>query len=144
MQKGDDIMAWQNLPEYVPTLEATTVNQAYDNIDYLRDAMISQGKTVDVLSPVHAEHSTPISEVVNILTNMEEDITILDEQVPSAFYVEPWEVSSSFTRENYKRWIMVMNDIYDIIINGKANWGRLRLSDGYPIIDGKRILMRGD
>lgn len=149
-------MSWHDLPLNVVTLEAETVNEVEEDIEYLRTAAIAAGVTVDVLNTVNAQMDTPTADVRGKLQAVEDNFTILKEDVTESLYYDedfPWygqgfTIFSLFKRENFRRWVLMLRDLYDIIVNGKGQWGQmyLTLEQGQPDvqINGNDVYIRGD
>lgn len=124
---------------YVQTLEAETVNQAYSELSYL-----ATQAQVPVIEQVNASYSTEICDVKPTLQTMERNFDALNAVVESIYWEQSKTVGVYFRLEDYQRWVNMLRDLFDIIINGKGQWGILQLSDGIPTIDGKSIIMRGE
>lgn len=136
---------WRDLDLNITTLETETVNQVYENVAYLKQVAESKGITVSALTNPNARYDTQISDVLSVLQNTENDVAVINEDVTESIYFDEQKtIGSRFTLADYQRWVLCLNDLYDIIVNGKGKWGILQLSDGIPTIDGKTIIMRGD
>lgn len=137
-------MSWHNLPLNIEYLEYDIVNNVYDNIVYLKDALESYGYSVNTLTIVNAQVSTPIVEVVNKLLGIEDDLTKVCDVVFSPEYRTPWTLREEFILADYQRWVLILNDLYSTIIEDKGKWGVLQLSDCIPTINSLSIVIRGD
>lgn len=137
-------MSWTNLPITVETLEAATVNKVYENIQFLRDKLEEYEYTVDTLDVVNARYYTQIVDVRTQLQNVENDLTKINEGITSAYYIEHKDIGVRFKLTDYQRWVKILNDLYDILVNGKGRWGILTLSDCIPTINDQNILIRGE
>ena len=136
---------WHNLDLNIATLEAETVNQVYENVLYLKQQAESKGITVSALVNPNASYNTQIADVLSVLQNTENDVSVINEDVTESIYFDEQKtIGSRFTLADYQRWVLCLNDLYDIIVNEKGQWGVLQLSDGIPTIDGKTIIIRGD
>jgi hypothetical protein len=84
--------------------------------------------------------------VFDILQNIEYNLTAINQNsVKSAYYVDEVEIGEyASNKDDIWRWVQVLNDLFDILTLEKGAWGYLLLNDGFPIIDGKKILLRGD
>lgn len=136
-------MAWVNLPFGIEYLTPDIVNQVTENARVLKQELENKGYTVDDLVNVLASRNTQIADFAGIVQDTDNNIFKI-EDVISSIYGEPWEFGSSFIKEDYQRWVLILNDMCDIIINGKGQWGILQLNDCTPTIDGKKIVLRGD
>ena len=136
---------WRDLDLIIETLEPETVNQVYENALYLKQQAESKGITVSSLTNPNASYSTQIADVLSVLQNTENDVAVINEDVTESIYFDEQKtIGYRFTLLDYQRWVLCLNDLYDIIVSGKGQWGILQLSDGIPTIDGKTIIIRGD
>lgn len=121
-------MSWNVLPLQIKTLEAETVNKVYENIVYIAIEAIGKGMaTIDLLNnmtEVEAEMSTPIALIGSILQSVEDDLSLLNEVSESVYYDGLVTITRYFRLEDYQRWILILNDLYDIIVEGKGEWAQ--------------------
>ena len=47
-------------------------------------------------------------------------------------------------RQQWQRWIDILNDMYSIVTGEKNKWCQMLCNDGYPTINGKKIIVRGN
>ena len=137
-------MSWHNLDFNISTLEAETVNNVFENIEFLRNAAIEKGISVETLTVLLAETDTIIAEIGAVLQNIENNITKINNVTESAYYREHKEIGKWFRLPDYQRWVLILSDLYDIIINEKGKWQILSLNDGIPTISNKKIIIRGE
>lgn len=129
---------WHNLELDIQTLEAETINDVYENIQFLKDKLEEYGYTVATLDVVNAQYNTYIANILTQLQNVENDLTDINADVTSIYYKSHREIAEGqthrkkayFNKEAYDRWVNVLNDLYEIIIDGKGVWGVLRATDG--------------
>ena len=136
-------MSWINLDYDIKYLEKDIVNQVYGNIDYLRTALINAGYSVNSITNPDAAYATAIADVGSKLQTVENDLDVINDVVESIYWNGHYQISDYFVQANYWRWLDILRDAYDMIINGKGRWAILRLSDCIPTIDNKRIVIRG-
>lgn len=138
-------MSWHVLDLNPATLEAETVNFAYENLLFLKSAAEEKGLLVDALTNPNAQMSTEIAQVRGKLQDVEDDLTVINEQIAeSMHYGEHFDIGSIFNLNDYQRWVLCLNDLYSIIIDNKGKWAILRLNNGTPTINDKPIILRGD
>ena len=140
---------WRDLELNIATLEAETVNQVYENALYLKQQAESRGITVSELVNSNASYSTQIADVLSVLQNTENDVSVINEDVTeSVYFNEKKTIGSHFTLADYQRWVLCLKDLYDIIVNGKGQWSRLYLTQeqGQPFvqIDNNDVFIRGN
>ena len=140
---------WRDLDLNIVTLEAETVNQVYQNVAYLKDVAESKGITVSALTNPNASYSTQIVTVLYVLQNAEDDVSTINEDVTESIYFDEHKtIGMWFRLEDYQRWVLCLNDLYDIIVNEKGQWGRLYLTQeqGQPFvqIENDDVYIRGD
>lgn len=142
-------MSWHNMDMYVTTLTAATVNHVSDNIAYLKEQAELKGVTVREIAAANASLDTIIAEVGNVLQRVETGITVIDEDVAeSLYYGDSKNIGRYFSLEDYQRWVLCLNDLYDIIVNEKGQWGQIYLTqeENQPDvqIDENDVYIRGD
>lgn len=125
---------------------ATDINNIYENQKYIFDKLIEQGVTPDTLSEILATPTMQYSSIADVYINLEKNLDkIGDNEYGSAYY------GNSVTRGSYEpdrdewqRWLNVLNDMYNILNGIVGKWQYLCCSDGYPIINNSKILLRGE
>lgn len=139
---------WYNYTEPLEILNATDFNNAQSNIATIRDIMTSKGYDLSevVISP--ASYNTPLNVIVDKLNSVEYNLDVLNEQgAMSIYYGDSFRVvpgGFAHNTEQIWRWFKVLNDLLPIAKGEAGKWGYLLCKDGYPTINGKRILVRGD
>jgi hypothetical protein len=87
-------------------------------------------------------------KIVDILNSIEYNLDVLnDTNVKSIYYGESYRAVAGGLAHNTEkiwRWFEVLNDILSIAKGEKGKWGYLLCLDGYPTINGKRLITRGD
>ena len=137
--------SWNKIELNPRTLEDQTINKIQENIQYLYEK-IKKEYDIEELESVEASKRTPISQIGNILRGIEKNLDIINSTpYESRYYVEPNEIYRKFDRKDYQRWILILNDIYDIIVNGKLKYVNLIEHDGFNLIDknGFNLIARG-
>lgn len=139
-------MIWEKLKYPIQKVTAEVVNDVRNNIEFLQLEMINRGLTVDKLVGKSAWYGVQIADVVKILQGVENDIDVINETIAeSIYYKDPNIIGNSFSAEEYHRWVLILNDMYDIIINDKGYYSTLILSDGNIAVDnsGAYFTIRG-
>lgn len=143
-------MSWNELDLYIDTLEAETVNAVMENVSFLRQELVNKGFTVDSFVNVSASMKDYIAYIRGILQDVETEIGKINEayknstHIESRYYYEETTYGAYFRKTDYQRWVLILNDLYDIIVNGNGRWVFLQLTDCIPTINGEDILLRGD
>jgi hypothetical protein len=137
---------WYFYKSPIKMLESEDINNISSNIQVVKELLLVKGMQADVLRDIEANVFTPFSNVFDILLNIEYNLTAINQNsVKSAYYGEAVEIGEYASNiDDVWRWIQVLNDLFDILTLEKGAWGYLLLNDGFPTIDGKKILLRGD
>lgn len=135
-------MSWNELQLNIPSLEVDIVDKVYENIVVLKDKLEEMGyPSISVTNP-NASYDVQIRNVINVLQTVENDLDALNNYKESVYWGEPKIISKWFTENSYRRWVRILNDIYDMTFGQKTDWAILELSDCIPTIDGLDIAIR--
>ena len=142
-------MSWNELELNIALLQPYIVNQVYENIEYLKGALETKGISVDTLQVVNAQYDTQIVDVANMLQSIENDLDkINDNKAQSTYYNEHKDIGNIFTVDDYNRWVLILNDLYDIIVNNKGIYKAIKIKENglykYMIIDNKQVVVRDE
>jgi hypothetical protein len=137
---------WYFYSSPLNTLESEDINNISSNIQVIKEMLIAKGMVANDLQTVQANKNTPFVEVFDILQNIEYNLTAINQNsVKSAYYVDEVEIGEyASNKDDIWRWVQVLNDLFDILTLEKGAWGYLVTTDGFPILEEKRILVRGD
>ena len=139
---------WYNYTEPLEVLNAVDVNNAQANCETIKSLLTDNGYSIDELSNETANYNSPLVKIVDILNGIEYNLDVLNEQgVLSVYYGDSFRVvprGLAHNTEQIWRWFEVLNDLLPIAKGEVGKWGYLLCVDGYPTINGKRILIRGD
>ena len=144
-------MAWIELELNPQYLTAENVNNVYENCLYIAERLEELQASIDStdVEHPHAAMNSEIGEIQEILQTIENDINVVNESdyndinIVSQYYDEPKQIGMYFTREDYKRWVLILNDLYDII--EKGIWQILSLQYEVPVFpNNKIIVLRGE
>lgn len=142
-------MSWHELELNIPTLEAETVNNVYENIEYLKNALEELEYSVGSITAPNASYDTQIYQIKDKLQTVENDIAVINLVIESIYFDEAKSIGTYFKLVDYQRWVNILNDIYDILFNGKGAWCMMTLTGetGNPDaqdVYGNDIYIRGD
>jgi hypothetical protein len=145
-------MSWTDLPLNIDTLEYNIVNRVQENATILKDALVAAGYTVNYPTLYDAQLSTPIWRVRYVIQSTEDAIEAIEAVTPSVYFegAKNFFDDGRFFLTAYQRWVLMLNDFYDIIINGKGQWGQMYLTaedgnpDAYELASGNDFYIRGD
>lgn len=142
-------MSWNELELNIDVLQPYIVNQVYENIEYIKGALETKGISVDTLQVVNAKYDTQIVDVANKLQSIENDLDkINDNKAQSIYYTEHKDIGNIFTVDDYNRWVLILNDLYDIIANNKGIYKAIKIQENgqykYMIIDNKQVVVRDE
>ena len=137
---------WFNYTEPLEILTATDVKHIKSNIATIRSMLLLKGYEVKSLKEIYAETNTELNHIFDILQNIEYNLDVIsDNDVKSIYYGESKIIGEyASNREDIWRWLQILNEMYNILTGVFPKWQYLLCEDGYPTIDGKRILVRGD
>lgn len=139
---------WYNYTEPLEVLNAVDVNNAQANCETIKAILTAKGYNLAELSEETANYNTPLIKVIDVLNSIEYNLDVLnDTDVKSVYYGGSFRVvpnGHAHNTEQIWRWFQVLNDILPIAKGEVGKWGYLLCTDGYPTINGKRILIRGD
>ena len=137
---------WYFYSSPLNTLESEDINNISSNIQIIKEMLIANGMIASDLQTIEANKNTPFIEMFDILQNIEYNLTAINQNsVKSAYYGEEVEIGEyASNKDDVWRWVQILNDLFDILTQEKGAWGYLLLNDGFPTIDGKKILLRGD
>ena len=137
---------WFNYTEPLEILTAADVKHIKSNIATIRSMLLLKGYEVESLKEIYAETNTELNHLFDILQNIEYNLDVIsDNDVKSIYYGEPKIIGEyASNREDIWRWLQVLNDMYNILNGSFGKWQYLLCKDGFPTIDGKKILVRGD
>jgi hypothetical protein len=134
---------YDEVPRYINSEDMACISL---NMQTIKELLISKGYTVDDIVNVEAMKSTQLVYVYNILNNVEGNLAELNRNEIQSIYYGSRVFITDFasSKEQIKRWIDVLNDLFDILTGVSGKWGYLTCTDGYPTIENKRIILRGD
>lgn len=137
---------WYSYDEPIKILNTEDVDHIMSNIQTIRSMLIAEGYSVDDLIVINAQKSLRLSSILDILQSIEYNLDrINDNDVKSIYYGSPVTIGEYASNEQeIWRWIQILNDMYNVLNGTFGKWSRLLCTDGYPTINGKKILVRGD
>ena len=82
----------------------------------------------------------------DLLQNIEYNLDVIsDNSAKSIYYVEPKVIGDyASNKSDIWRWLQILNEMYNILTGVFPKWQYLLCKDGFPTINGKKILVRGD
>lgn len=135
---------WYDFTSPPDFLNTEDIEHIFENIKTIRYLLANTGLALDDLIDVSPQKSTPISQILEILQNIEYNLDRISEnEYKSVYYIAPVDVG--FNGSNYQdifRWINILNDMYNMLMGYLGRWGYVLLNDGFPLIEGKRIVIR--
>lgn len=144
-------MSWTEMDRNIATLEASTIWQIYDNIEFikqqldLRYQIYGEPPQVDTLIVPDADYDTPVAQVKAELEKIESDLDKLCASCESIYWKEHKTIYSHFILADYQRWVDILNEYKNRILPENRGWAILELSDGLPTFeDGKYVAIRGE
>lgn len=139
---------WYRYDEPLEILNASDINNAVSNAKVIHTALTKKGYTLNEFKENFADYSTQYVDIVDKLNNVEYNLNILNNPtIMSIFYGEPvWKYAgeTGHNKEEIWRWFQILEDMLEIVQGLKGKWGYLLCNNGYPTINGKRLVVRGD
>lgn len=137
---------WYDYSEPLEILNAEDVQHIYSNMQTVHSLLVSKGYSLDGLEKIDAQKSTPLIEMLALLQNIEYNLDRLnDPEIISIYYIEPKTIGDIAPNINdIWRWIQILNEMYNILMGDFGKWQYILLDDGYPTINGKKLLIRGE
>lgn len=137
---------WFEYVEPIEILNTEDIANIQSNITTIRNMLLSKGYSVADLEDAVATKDVHFINVLDFLQNIEYNLDrISDNDCQSIYYVEPNTVGDmALNKADIWRWVQILNDMYGILSGQFGKWGQLVCSDGYPTINGKKIVLRGD
>lgn len=137
---------WYDYPAPLDILNAEDVQNIHADMSVLRGLILLRGDTVSTFTEVDAHTNTPYRSMRSLLQSVEDNLTILNNtQYFSAYYREHVEYGAyAPNKQQIFRWLQIINDMHNILTGKTGMWQTLRCTDGYPTINGKRLIIRGD
>ena len=137
---------WYDYPNPIEILNVSDIENIKSNMDTIRKLLVLNEYNVEQLVDVNETYGSQFNEILEILQNIEYNLDILNNNdAKSIYYIEPKTVGEyGSNKDDIWRWIQVLNEMYDILTGTFGKWQYLLCTDGYPTINGKKLLVRGD
>lgn len=137
---------WYDYPVPLDILNAEDVRHFHSDMTVLRGLILLRGESLPAFAEVDAQTNTPYRSMRTLLQSVEDNLEILNSTpYRSAYYGEHITFAKyAPNKQQIFRWQQSINDMHNILKGNVGMWQTLRLTDGYPTIDGKKILIRGD
>ena len=138
---------WYDYSTPIEILNVNDIKNIMTNINTIRLILNQKGYTISDLIDVEAKFGSQLKgDILEILQNIEYNLDIIsDNDAKSIYYVEPKTVGEyASNKEDIWRWIQILNEMHDMATGVYGKWQYLLCDDGYPTINGKKILVRGD
>lgn len=137
---------WHDYSTPIEILNVSDIENIKSNMDTIRKLLVLNEYNVEQLVDVNETYGSQFNEILEILQNIEYNLDILNNNdAKSIYYIEPKTVGEyGSNKDDIWRWIQVLNEMYDILTGTFGKWQYLLCSDGYPTINGKKLLVRGD
>ena len=129
-------------------LNAVDVNNAFENIGVIREILMGKGYENIENETLLAETSTQLVDIMAYFKAIEENLTALNStDYTSIYYGEEKKVEAGAVAHNTQeifRWFQILNDMLEMVRDLSPKWSILTTIDGFPTIDGKRIIVKGE
>lgn len=137
---------WYDYSMPLEILNASDVENIKSNIRTIRSLLLSKGYEVEPLKEIISRVNTPLNNMFDLLQNIEYNLDVIsDNSAKSIYYVEPKVIGDyASNKSDIWRWLQILNEMYNILTGIFPKWQYLLCTDGFPTIDGRKILVRGD
>lgn len=137
---------WYDYSEPLEILNAEDVQHIYSNMQTIHSLLVSKGYSLESLNEIDAQKSTPLIEMLALLQNIEYNLDRLNNpEILSIYYIEPKIIGDIAPDINdIWRWVQILNEMYNILMGDFGKWQYILLNDGYPTINGRKLLIRGE
>ena len=141
---GETEYSWYDYTLPLEVLNSEDVFKIKKNIETIRSMLLVKGISVDELLEVSHQKDTQFYKIFETLQNIELNLDIINDNVFKSIYWESPVIVGEYAsnKEDIWRWIRILNDMHDILTGKLGRWGILLCEDGYPAINGKRIVVR--
>lgn len=137
---------WYDYPVPIDILNAEDVRNFHSDMTVLRGLILLRGESLPAFAEVDAQTNTPYRSIRALLQAVEDNLEILNSTPYGSAYYGAHITFAKYApnKQQIFRWQQSINDMHNILKGDARMWQTLRLADGYPTIDGKKILIRGD
>jgi uncharacterized protein YjdB len=137
---------WYDYSKPIEVLNSEDVNHIYSNMRTIRSMLLATGRDVEQLNDTTARKNMPYIEMFALFQNIEYNFDkISNNDCMSIYYGDSAQLGDYAPNTNdIWRWIQILNEMYLILTGSFGKWQYALLSDGYPTINGKRLLIRGE
>lgn len=137
---------WYEYAEPLDILNSEDVQKIHANMLTIRSMLLVNGYTVGALEDVPAVKNVPLASMKAFLQNIEYNLDrISDNDCRSVYYIGPHVIGGTAPdKQDIWRWIQVLNDMYNMLSGIIGKWQYVLCADGYPTIDGAKLILRGD
>ena len=137
-------MALPDISTIPKPASAEDVRKIVTAIKYINDLLVAKGYTVETLeNPLIGVF--PYVNVAAKYQAIENDLAkISNNELESAYFVK--KVIRGYyepNRAEWQRWIDILVDMDEILTGQVGKWQYLKCTDGYPTVNGQKILLRG-
>lgn len=137
---------WHIYTEPLEVLNAEDVNNIQENIIVISNLLKENGYIAYDLTQFIAYKTSDFIDVYNFLQNIENNLWAISQNSVKSIYFGDEKTLGEYApnKEEVWRWVQILNDMYGILTGEHGKWQYLLCLDGYPVIRGKKILVRGD
>ena len=138
---------WYDYSTPIEILNVNDIKNILSNINTIRLILNQKGYLIEDLIEVDAKFDSQFKgDILEILQNIEYNLDIIsNNDAKSIYYVEPKTVGEyALDKADIWRWVQILNEMHDMVTGVYGKWQYLLCDDGYPTINGKKILVRGD
>lgn len=137
---------WYEYAEPLDILNSEDIEKIHANMLTIRSMLLVNGYAVEALIDVAAAKDIPLTSMRAFLQSIEHNLDrISDNDCQSVYYVGPHVIGNiAPDKLDIWRWIQVLNDMYNMLSGTIGKWQYVLCNDGYPTINGSKLIIRGD
>lgn len=137
---------WFNYSKPIEILNTEDIARILSNINTIQSLLYVKGYSVAELYELIPQKDIVFRDVFDFLQKIEYNLDIIsDNDAKSIYYGGSKQIGDiAPNRNEIWRWVQILNDMYNILMGNVGKWQYLACNDGYPTINGKKILLRGE
>lgn len=139
---------WYEYSQPIEVLNAIDLDHIASNIRTIHSMMIEKGFNSPTLEGnINPSADIKLTEMFDLLRKIKYNVTVIGTgELPSIYYDYLLQDMGEYApdKDEIWRWLQILNDLYDMLNGTFGMWQTVLTTDGYPTINGKRLITRGD
>jgi uncharacterized protein YjdB len=139
---------WYEYSQPIEILNALDLDHIASNIRTVHTMMIEKGFYPRTLEGnINPNTDTELTEIFDLFSKIKYNINAVGTgELPSIYsnYLSQNMGEYAPDKDEIWNWLQILNDLYDMLNGAFGMWQTVLTTNGYPTIDGKRLITRGD